>query len=153
VKTYPYLCSTIKTITAMAQKILTIGQLREAIKHLDDNDQVVLEETDLDTGDAQDLYPFYIDVIDGIKLNDGTEVREIRFCQMDNIEKHRILSPDGFDIRMDKQHFREDEIQSEIEAFVARFEAQGYYSTVQNGQRIQIALKDLPDHVKVVAVD
>lgn len=137
----------------MIQKILTIGQLREAIKDFDDNDLVVLEETDLETSDVQDLYPFYIDVIEGIKLNDGTQVREVRFCQMDNVQKYRILSPDGFDIRMDKQHFREDEIQSEIEAFVARFEAQGYYSTVQNRQRIQIALKDLPDHVKVVAVD
>ncbi len=137
----------------MVTKILTIGQLREAIKDLDDNDQLALETIHLDTGDTEDLYPFYIDVIDGIKLNDGTKVREVRFCQMDNIEKHRILSPDGFDIRMDKQHFREDEIQSEIEAFVARFKQQGYYSTVKNGQRVQIALKDLPDHIRVVAVD
>jgi hypothetical protein len=137
----------------MVTKILTIGQLREAIEHLDDNDQLALEATDLDTGDAQDLYPFYIDVIDGIKLNDGTEVREVRFCQMDNIQKYRILSPDGFDIRMDKQHFQEDEIKNEIDAFVARFNQQGYYSTVQNGERVQIALKDLPDHIRVVAVD
>jgi hypothetical protein len=137
----------------MATKILTIGQLREAIEHLDDNDQLALEATDLDTGDAKDLYPFYIDVIDGIKLDDGTEVREVRFCQMDNIQKYRILSPDGFDIRMDKQHFQEDKIKNEIDAFVARFNQQGYYSTVQNGERVQIALKDLPDHIRVVAVD
>jgi hypothetical protein len=137
----------------MATKILTIGQLREAIKDLDDNDLVVFEQTDLDTGDAQDLYPFYMDVIEGIKLDDGTEVNEVRFCQMDNIQKCRILSPDGFDIRMDKQHFTEDEVQNEIDAFVARFNQQGYYSTVQNGERVQIALKDLPDHIRVVAVD
>jgi hypothetical protein len=136
----------------MVTKILTIGQLREAIKDLDDNDQVVFEQTDLDTGNAEDLYPFYIDVYEGIKLDDGTEVREVRFCQMDNIPKFRILSPDGFDIRAGKQHFQEDEIQSEIEAFVARFNQQGYYSTVQNGERVQIALKDLPDHIRVVAV-
>ncbi len=136
----------------MVQKILTIGQLREAIKHLDENDLLALETTNLDTGDAQDLYPFYIDVIDGIKLDDGTEVREVRFCQMDNVQKHRILSPDGFDIRMDKQNFREEEIESEIQAFVARFEEQGHYSTVQDGRRVQIALEDIKNHIKVVAV-
>jgi hypothetical protein len=134
----------------MATKILTIGQLREAIKNFDDNDQVVFEQTDLDTGDAEDLYPFCIDVYEGIKLNDGTEVREVRFCQMDNIQKHRILSPDGFDIRMDKQHFREDEIQGEIDKFVARFKNQRYYSTVKDGQRVQISLEDLPNHIQVI---
>jgi hypothetical protein len=129
-------------------KILTIGQLREAIKDLNDNDQVVIETTDLETGDAQDLYPFYIDTIDGIKLEDGSEVSEIRFCQMNN-ERYRILSPDGFDIRHDKFKYKESEIQAELEAFAKRYERQGYYST---SDRKQIALEDIVDCCRVVAV-
>ena len=129
--------------------ILTIGQLREAIKDLNDNDQVVIETTDLDTGDAQDLYPFYIDIIDGIQLEDGSEISEIRFCQMDNIQRHRILSPDGFDISMEKTLYREDEIEGALKDFVKRYERQGYYS---NNKREQIALKDIADYCKVVAV-
>ena len=63
---------------------MTIGDLKEAISHLSDNDLVVIETTDLSTGDAMDLYPFYVDVIDGIQLTDGSEISEVRFCQMDN---------------------------------------------------------------------
>jgi hypothetical protein len=67
-----------------SKNIMTIGDLREAISHLDDNDFVVLETTNLDTGDAIDLFPFYIDVIDGIQLTSGKTISEVRFCQMDN---------------------------------------------------------------------
>jgi hypothetical protein len=67
-----------------SKRIMTIGDLKEAISHLSDSDFVVLETTDLSTGDAIDLYPFYIDVIDGIQLTDGNIVSEVRFCQMDN---------------------------------------------------------------------
>lgn len=63
---------------------MTIGELRKAISHLSDNDCVVLETTDLDTGDAIDLFPFYIDVIDGIQLTDGSTISEVRLCQMNN---------------------------------------------------------------------
>jgi hypothetical protein len=66
------------------KRIITIKDLKEAIKQLSDNDQVVIETTDLSTGDAIDLYPFYVDVIDGIELTDGSKVSEVRFCQMDN---------------------------------------------------------------------
>jgi len=67
-----------------SKTIFTIGELREAISHLSDNDCVVLETTDLDTGDAIDLFPFYIDVIDGIQLTNGKTISEVRLCQMDN---------------------------------------------------------------------
>ena len=65
-------------------RIMTIGNLREAISHLSDSDLVVLETTDLSTGDAIDLFPFYIDVIDGIQTTDGNTICEVRICQMDN---------------------------------------------------------------------
>lgn len=66
------------------EKITTIGELRKATAHLDDNDILVLETTDLKTGDPIDLYPFYMDVIDGVQLTTGETVREVRFCQLDN---------------------------------------------------------------------
>lgn len=128
------------------QKIYSIGQLREAIKDLDDNDAVVIETTDLESGDAQDLYPFYIDIIDGVKLEDGSEIKEIRFCQMNNVPTFRILSPDGFDIRMDKFEYKEDEIENELKEFVKRYEKQGYYSS-NNGR---IALENIADYCQVV---
>jgi hypothetical protein len=67
-----------------SKTIFTIGELREAISNLADNDCVVLETTNLSSGDAIDLYPFYIDVIEGIQLTNGETISEVRFCQMDN---------------------------------------------------------------------
>ena len=66
------------------KRIITIKDLKEAIIHLSDNDYVVIETTDLSTGDAIDLYPFYVDIIEAIELTDGSKVNEVRFCQMDN---------------------------------------------------------------------
>lgn len=66
--------------------ITTVGQLRELIKDLDDHDQICIETIDLETGDVDDLYPMCVDVIDGIRLQDDTIVREVRFCQRDNVE-------------------------------------------------------------------
>jgi len=65
--------------------ISTIAQVRHILNDLDDNDIVVLETCD-DHGDVIDLFPMYMDVIDGIKLQDNTIVREVRFCQRPNSE-------------------------------------------------------------------
>jgi hypothetical protein len=64
----------------------TVGQLRQIMSELDDHDQICIETIDLDTGDVEDLYPMYVDVIDNIKLTDGSIVREVRFCQKPNVE-------------------------------------------------------------------
>lgn len=66
--------------------ITTVGQLRHILRDLDDHDQVCIETIDLETGDAEDLYPMAMDVIEGIRLTDDTIVREIRFCQRPNSE-------------------------------------------------------------------
>lgn len=59
-------------------KIKTIGDLRQAIATLDDNDAVVVE---IHEGmRSEDLYDFDIDVIDGVKLSDGTTISEVRLC-------------------------------------------------------------------------
>ena len=68
-------------------KIRTIGQLRKATESFSDDDLLVMETTDLKTGDAIDLFPFYVDEIPGIELEGGKVVSEVRFCQMDNREE------------------------------------------------------------------
>jgi hypothetical protein len=56
------------------KSILTIGELRQGIKHLNDEDIVVVE---IHEGERyEDLYTFYID--DSIQLDE--ERREIRIC-------------------------------------------------------------------------
>jgi hypothetical protein len=61
--------------------ILTIGDLRQEIQHLDDNDIVVVE---IHEGVRhEDLYTFYIDdsinyIDDSINLN--STMREVRIC-------------------------------------------------------------------------
>ena len=80
-------------VPSIGDKLDTMGQLRDVTSHLQDNDQICIETIDLDTGDVQDLYPMYVDVIDGIELTNGETVSEIRFCQMPNSE------PDDRDVQ------------------------------------------------------
>ena len=71
-------------IKQIGDTIQTVGDLKEFLNTLNDNDQVCLETIDLETGDVQDLYPFYIDVIDRVQLTDGSIINEVRFCQQNN---------------------------------------------------------------------
>jgi hypothetical protein len=61
-----------------AEKIYTIGELRKAISEFSDDDIVVVEIHEGVRG--EDLYEFDIDVIDGVKLTDGTTISEVRIC-------------------------------------------------------------------------
>ena len=63
--------------------------------------------------------------------------------------KVRILSPDGFDIEMDKV-YKPEEVEAAIEKFIARFKNQGYYST---SNRERIPLDQIKDYVSVVPLD
>jgi len=65
-------------------QISTVEQLKHILSHLDDHDLLCIETIDLQSGDVEDLFPMYVDVIDNIKLTDDTIVREVRFCQMMN---------------------------------------------------------------------
>jgi len=60
--------------------------------------------------------------------------------------KYRILSPDGFDITMDKKYTNKD-VPKALEAFTKRYERQGYYSSTQYGK---IPLEDIADYCSVV---
>ena len=66
-----------------AQKIIfNKKDLIDALKEFDDNDAVVVEVHDAELG--EDLYYFTIDVIEGIKMEDGTTIREIRICPVEH---------------------------------------------------------------------
>lgn len=69
----------IKTIKLnIMQEIYTIGQLRQAIKDLNDNDELVIE---IHEGTRnEDLYTPYSDIIHGIVSADGTFISEFRLC-------------------------------------------------------------------------
>lgn len=70
----------------------TVGELKEFLNTLDDNDLIVLEAID-DNGDVKDLYPFHMDIIGGIELEDGSIVNEVRICQEPN-QIHEIKKGD-----------------------------------------------------------
>lgn len=66
------------------ERVFTLGEFRALTADLPDDSKMVIETIDLESGDTQDLYPFYVDNIDGVKLENGAVVSEIRICQMDN---------------------------------------------------------------------
>lgn len=70
--------------------ICTKRDLIEALKDLDDDDDVVIEVHDDVLTD--DLYLFYVDVIDGLKDINGNEFKEIRLCPLrwEEIDKEHI---------------------------------------------------------------
>ena len=60
------------------QKIYTIGDLRRAIEHFNDDDALVIEIHEGERG--EDLYTPSIDIIDGLVMEDGSIINEIRLC-------------------------------------------------------------------------
>jgi hypothetical protein len=58
----------------------------------------------------------------------------------------RILSPDGFDIEMDRT-YKESELYQAGQDFLERFKIQGYYS---NSNREHIALEDLLEECEII---
>ena len=69
---------------------------------------------------------------------------------MPKAPKFRILSPDGFDIRMDKHSYTEKQVEGELKDFAKRYERQGYYSSPRYGR---IDVSDIPDYCSVVPID
>ena len=54
---------------------MTVSELRKELEHFDDHDEVICEVYDFEA--YEDLYDFYIDVIEGLETVNGI-VREIR---------------------------------------------------------------------------
>jgi two-component SAPR family response regulator len=57
-------------------RVATVKELKKILEKLNDNDDLVIETID-DNGDAIDLYPMYVDVIE---VSEG--LNEVRLCQM-----------------------------------------------------------------------
>jgi len=57
-------------------RVTTVKELKKILEKLNDNDDLVIETID-DNGDAIDLYPMYVDVIE---VSEG--FNEVRLCQM-----------------------------------------------------------------------
>jgi hypothetical protein len=70
---------------SLGKTIYTVDELRYLMEGLDDHDQLTLVTCD-EFGDEQDHYPMALDVIDNIRLTDGTIVREVQFVQRPNSE-------------------------------------------------------------------
>lgn len=60
-----------------------------------------------------------------------------------------ILSPDGFSIDM-QVHTSMKQANIALNNFVKRFERQGYYSTVRNGQRLMIPINEIKDYCTII---
>lgn len=62
---------------------------------------------------------------------------------------YEVLSPDGFPINLEGYKSKK-QANVGIEEFVKKYERQGYYSTVQNGERVQIPLGEIKQHCRIV---
>ena len=62
----------------------TVGELRDAMSELSDDDLITLITIDLESGDEQDHYPMHLDVIGGIELTTGQVINEVQFVQERN---------------------------------------------------------------------
>ena len=60
-----------------------------------------------------------------------------------------ILSPDGFSIDM-QEHKNMNEVNIALDNFVKRYEQQGYYSTIRNGQRYLMPLNEIRDNCTII---
>jgi hypothetical protein len=63
--------------------------------------------------------------------------------------KIEILSPDGFSIDMQK-HTSLKNAKIALNNFVKRYEQQGYYSTIKNGQRYLMPLHEIIENCKLI---
>ncbi len=67
--------------------------------------------------------------------------------------RYEVLSPDGFSIEMGTTYNSDEEVNTALNNFVKRYEAQGYYSTVINGSRYEISLHELKGYCKINKID
>lgn len=66
--------------------------------------------------------------------------------------KYMILSPDGFNIEQGVMHDNLIEVGKALTNFVKRYEQQGFYSTIRNGERLRIPLNEIKSYCKIIKV-
>lgn len=65
------------------------------------------------------------------------------------MKTYEILSPDGFPI--DYEIYKNIKSANQaIDNFIARFENQGYYSTIKNGERYQMPLNEIKQNCQII---
>ena len=65
---------------------------------------------------------------------------------------YKVLSPDGFSIECIFAYNGKKRAEIALDKFVKRYEAQGYYSTIQNGERVRIPLSELKDYCLIAKI-
>ena len=67
-------------------------------------------------------------------------------------KQYDILSPDGFSIHHINIYNSPEEAETAFKNWKKLYKLQGFYSTIRDGQRVQIPLKDLRKYCKLVEV-
>jgi len=62
----------------------------------------------------------------------------------------KVLSPDGFDIDFSESYKTIKLAEKALDLFVEKFKSQGYYSTIKNGQRVNIPFNEIKNNCKIV---
>jgi hypothetical protein len=66
------------------------------------------------------------------------------------MKKYRVLSPDGIDMYEDTVYKSREEAEKAFAEWRKRFEQQGFYSTIENGNRLRIPIEDLHEYMEVI---
>jgi len=68
--------------------------------------------------------------------------------------KYKVLSPDGFTIDFHKNSYPSlKQAQKTLNDFIENYKHQGYYSTIQNGQRLQIPLEQIANNCNIIKIN
>jgi hypothetical protein len=65
-------------------------------------------------------------------------------------KKIEVLSPDGISIENNDGYDTLEQANEALEKWIQRFKNQGYYSTVENGQRIQIPFDEIKERCVIL---
>ena len=64
--------------------------------------------------------------------------------------EYRVLSPDGIDIEYNKVYTSQKAVLKALKDFRDRYKAQGYYSTIVEGTRVQLPLGSIIECCEII---
>ena len=67
-------------------------------------------------------------------------------------KKYIILSPDGFPIHRETKYTSLKQARMAFRNWLENYREQGYYSTIENGQRLQIPLIDVESYCELKTI-
>ena len=65
---------------------------------------------------------------------------------------YNVFSPDGFTIEFGTIYKSMKSAILALDNFCSRYEKQGYYSTIQNGERVQIPFANIKAYCKIITI-